>query len=178
MIEHRITTSPAMSNENDYVFFYRVSDPYGEFSQWYEAVVDDGENQFMNAEQHMTYMKAVLFNDSATAEKVINTTGIHPARHRKMGRNLSNFNAVLWNDRSPNIAAGVNWYKFTQNTFLKDMLLSTGDKTIVQCNPYDRTWGIGFSRESAMTNANSWGENRLGKALMTVRNEIRKTNTS
>jgi predicted NAD-dependent protein-ADP-ribosyltransferase YbiA (DUF1768 family) len=70
-------------------------------------------------------------------------------------------------------------------------LLQTGDRELVevaresrylvrlitdtsQASPYDRIWGIGFSAKNAEENRDNWGENRLGIAIMKVREELRK----
>ena len=44
----------------------------------------------------------------------------------------------------------------------------------VEASSSDRVWGIGFNAKQAMSNRESWGENRLGKALMEVRTQLRK----
>ena len=38
----------------------------------------------------------------------------------------------------------VNMAKFSQNSRLKAILLSTEDKIIVEASPYDTIWGIGL----------------------------------
>ena len=40
-------------------------------------------------------------------------------------------------------------------------------------SPNDRIWGIGFNSEDAMDHQDEWGANRLGKALMKVRDKLR-----
>jgi len=35
-------------------------------------------------------------------------------------------------------------------------------------------WGIGFSAKGAEANKDKWGENLLGKALMNVRDRLRR----
>lgn len=70
-------------------------------------------------------------------------------------------------------------------------LLETGDRELVevseagyccevtgaddeQASPYDRIWGVGFTAAKADSNRNNWGENRLGKTIMNVRERLRK----
>ena len=67
-----------------------------------------------------------------------------------------------------------NLLKFTQNEKLKKILLETQYKTLVEASPNDRTWGIGFNVEQALGNEHEWGDNRLGKALMRVREQLRQ----
>ena len=63
--------------------------------------------------------------------------------------------------------------KFTQNENLKMVLLETKDRELVEASPSDRIWGIGFDSEKAPGNEDKWGENKLGKALMKVREQLR-----
>ena len=57
-------------------------------------------------------------------------------------------------------------YKFTHHPELREKLLATGDATLEEGNNWgDRTWGM----------VNGVGENRLGKILMKVRDELRRT---
>jgi predicted NAD-dependent protein-ADP-ribosyltransferase YbiA (DUF1768 family) len=87
-----------------------------------------------------------------------------------------------------------NWLKFGQNERLTHILLATGDKTLVEASPNDRIvctasllqsaikliepgwiyqWGIGFDANNAEGKEGEWGQNKLGKALMRVRERIR-----
>lgn len=56
--------------------------------------------------------------------------------------------------------------KFEQNEEAKKQLLATGDAVLVQRTRNDAYWGI---PESATT-----GENKMGKILMKVREELRQ----
>ena len=44
----------------------------------------------------------------------------------------------------------------------------------MESSPNDRIWGIRFDTEQALDNVDKWGENRLGKALMRVRDQLRQ----
>ena len=67
-----------------------------------------------------------------------------------------------------------NYYKFTQHEELKQVLLGTGDREIVEASPRDRVWGVGFGEKNAGKNRGRWGGNLLGKVLMEVREWIRR----
>jgi len=41
-------------------------------------------------------------------------------------------------------------------------------------SPDDRIWGIGFNSEEAEGKEAEWGDNRLGEALMKVRDRLKK----
>ncbi|KAI9832346.1 MAG: hypothetical protein M1826_002032 [Phylliscum demangeonii] len=162
----------AMSAAGEYVFFWRQAGPYGQFCQWFHSpFVADGVT-FATAEQYMMYKKAELFGDFETASAIANSPSLHPMQHKKMGRSVRRFDAKTWSERNVRIVARGNYYKFMQNDALKSVLMSTGAKTLVEASPHDRVWGIGFDSATAMANVGLWGENRLGRALMMVRDEI------
>ena len=54
------------------------------------------------------------------------------------------------------------------------MLVKTNDKLIVECSPYDSIWGNGLNiTDTLNTNMENWpGTNRLGKAIMRVRETL------
>lgn len=66
-----------------------------------------------------------------------------------------------------------NLFKFSQNDRLKGILLGTGSREIVEASPNDKVWGIGFDSENALENKEMWGVNKLGKALMRVREQLK-----
>jgi ribA/ribD-fused uncharacterized protein len=57
------------------------------------------------------------------------------------------------------------------NKNLKEKLLETGDKILVEASPIDLIWGVGLHEDDdkILDEANWKGENRLGKVLMKVR---------
>ena len=57
---------------------------------------------------------------------------------------------------------------------LKEMLLQTGEKELVEASPRDRIWGIGFRAEEAEGRRGEWGENLLGRCLGRVRVLVRE----
>ena len=60
-------------------------------------------------------------------------------------------------------------YKFTKHEDLKNMLLDTGDKELVEGNHWhDTYWGV-----CECPKCGNRGENNLGKTLMMIRDEIR-----
>jgi hypothetical protein len=55
--------------------------------------------------------------------------------------------------------------KFLAHADLRDLLLSTGKKRLVEASPYNSYWGEG---------PNGKGKNRLGEILIQVRSELRE----
>ena len=74
-----------------------------------------------------------------------------------------------------------NLLKFRQNPDLKQKLLETGDKGLVEASPFDKIWGIGLGEKKARETAKhrtGWGLNLLGNALVQVREVLRKEEAS
>lgn len=157
----------------DTIFFWKINSDFGEFSQWYRSDFVCDDEAFATAEQYMMYKKAMMFGDSNMSERILCSSSAHPRKHKSMGRKVANFNEVIWESRNMNVAINGNYCKFAQNIDLMKLLLGTGDKMIVEASPMDRIWGIGFDSKLAMSNVGRWGQNRLGKSLMTVRSMIK-----
>ena len=114
-----------------------------------------------------------------------------PGKQKALGRCIERFDEQKWDEVKSAVVERGNLLKFTQCTNLADMkvdddleaetvplqnlLLATGEHELVEASHFDRVWGIGFNAAAAMSvDRASWGQNLLGKALMRVREEIRK----
>ncbi len=117
----------------------------------------------------MMAKKASLFGDNVTLERIV--TAVKPAEAKVLGREVMNFNADLWNASSYDIVVEGNRHKFSQHQRLREFLIGTGDKVIVEASPTDKIWGIGLAQDSKeAANPLQWkGTNLLGFALMEVR---------
>jgi ribA/ribD-fused uncharacterized protein len=144
------------------------------FSQWWKSSFDVGHIKYLFMEQYMMAEKARLFGDKEIEEKIMNCN--NPNEIKGFGRKVRNFNEEVWNDIKYSIVVNGNYNKFMQNEKLKNFLLSTEDKILVEASPYDSVWGIQMSEEDVdIKNPKLWrGENLLGFALMEVRNEIKR----
>jgi len=157
-----------MKITDKYVFFYN-----DEFSQWHRASMVIDDITYNCAEQYMMHQKALLFNDSNTA-KLIMSAEI-PRSQKALGRSVANFNQRLWDRRCLSIVYRGNLAKFSQNTELKKLLLSLGDRFFVEASEHDTIWGIGLNEFSAIDNPIMWqGTNLLGTVLTMVRNELKE----
>ena len=142
------------------------------FSQWYNCYFEVEGVQYHTTEQYMMASKAKLFGDNEVFQEIM--MAYHPNDYKKLGRIVRGFNPELWDERKYNIVVEGNKAKFGQNTDIREFLLSTGDAILVEASPYDKIWGIGLDRETAMKGTvEQWqGENLLGCALMEVRDYL------
>ncbi len=142
-------------------------------SQWFPCnFVVDGTS-YISAEHWMMAQKALLFDDQEQFEKIIACKT--PKETKDFGRQVKNFNSKLWSEKRYEIVTQGNIHKFEQNDDLKEYLLSTSDKVLVEASPVDAIWGIGLSVESKKVyQAKLWkGINLLGFALMEARDYIK-----
>ena len=144
------------------------------FSQWYDCYFEVEGVQYHTTEQYMMASKAKLFGDDEVYKEIM--MAYHPHVYKKLGRKVRGFNPEFWDERKYDIVVEGNKAKFRQNADIRDFLLSTGDAILVEASPYDRIWGIGLDRETALKGTvKQWqGENLLGCALMEARDWLRK----
>eukprot|EP01125_Pyxidicula_operculata_P018933 TRINITY_DN6811_c0_g1_i1.p1 TRINITY_DN6811_c0_g1~~TRINITY_DN6811_c0_g1_i1.p1 ORF type:complete len:171 (+),score=23.98 TRINITY_DN6811_c0_g1_i1:36-548(+) len=162
------------STKNGFVFFWRPNEKNGQFSQWWMSDFTVDGVVYCCAEQYMMAMKAALFGDDKMQQLIMKER--NPKEHQKMGKRVSNFDNDVWNENKSKIVFDASVAKFSQDPELREYILSTGEKTLVEASPSDTIWGIGLQwNHKDATNPSRWrGTNLLGKALMQARTHIRE----
>ncbi len=164
--------------KNKYVFFWGHTTRADHttktcFSQWFPCQFQNANGEeFYSAEHYMMVQKAVLFGDHEMAGKILDSES--PAKAKAYGRQVSGFNQKVWDGEKFDIVVTGNFLKFSQNEDLKEFLLNTNDRVLVEASPVDRVWGNGLpSDHEHADNPKHWrGENLLGFALMKVRDKL------
>lgn len=144
------------------------------FSQWYPAPFIVDGNRFASAEHFMMAEKARLFGDSEILQKIINAP--NPGAAKAYGREVRGFKQDIWDANRFDIVVKANLAKFSQNDALKQFLLATNERVLVEASPVDKIWGIGLAEDAEnIENPLTWkGLNLLGFALMEVRTQLAK----
>lgn len=158
-----------MRETDTHYYFWR-----GSFSQWsMRGFLDPNGTAFNCAEQYMMWCKACHFGDKVIAGEIMDLD--NPREQKKRGRGVKHFDEAEWDKWKFQYVWNGNWLKFTQNKDLKEKLLGTGNKVLVEASPYDKVWGVGLSEDDdRILDPKQWqGENLLGKVLMAVRGSIR-----
>lgn len=145
------------------------------FSQWWLADFVVADITYRSSEHWMMAEKARLFGDENTLATILAAKS--PAEAKKLGRTIQRFEPEVWEARKVDIVITGNLHKFSQNLSLRQFLLSTNDRVLVEASPVDVIWGIGLAADSAdATDPARWqGPNLLGFALMEVRDQLRNT---
>jgi ribA/ribD-fused uncharacterized protein len=117
--------------------------------------------------------KYLLFGDAKVAAQIREAP--HPGAAKRLGRQVRGFREQHWAAHRFDVVVTGNMAKFGQHPELREFLLATGDRVLVEASPRDRIWGIGLAAgdERAMSPHEWLGENLLGFALMEVRHRLR-----
>jgi ribA/ribD-fused uncharacterized protein len=139
------------------------------FSQWFEAPFTVDGTPYRTAEHFMMAEKARLFGDEAVRAQILDARS--PAEAKKLGRRIAGFSEDKWLDARFEIVVRGNVAKFGQSDALRNFLLSTGERILVEASPVDAIWGIGLaSTDVNASQPRNWpGLNLLGFALMEAR---------
>lgn len=151
-----------------YIFFYGSF-----FSQWAKFNIEIDNTIYNCNEQFMMASKARLFKDAHSWMKIMETS--NPADQKKLGRKVKNFEKDKWEEVARDVVFNANYAKFNQHEDLKEKLLATENKIIVEASPWDCIWGIGLrADDKKILDPKNWrGTNWLGEEIMDVRKKIR-----
>jgi ribA/ribD-fused uncharacterized protein len=141
-------------------------------SQWWKSDFKIDNETYCCMEQYMMAEKARLFNDNEILEKIMQRN--NPKQIKDLGRQIGNFDETLWAESRYSIILKGNYAKFSQKEELKQFLIGTKDKVLVEASPFDKIWGIGMCADDKnIENPLLWkGLNLLGFGLMEVRDEV------
>jgi hypothetical protein len=82
-------------------------------------------------EQYMMYQKAIIFEDSEIAKKILENTDV--SKIKALGRQVSKYNDTYWNGVRQIIVYKGLLAKFAQNDGLNKRLLNTGNDILAEC---------------------------------------------
>ncbi len=152
-----------------YYFFWKNG-----LSNWkYSPFVNKEGIKFADNEMYMMWGKAMLFNDTETAEKILRAKT--PAVSKRLGREVKGFDQATWDFNAMHIVKEGARLKFEQHPDLKRLLLSTeGYELLVEASPFDHIGGIKMNAtEARKTPRHLWrGLNLLGEVLTELRDDF------
>ena len=161
------------------ILFYSENNNYGYMSNFYPSKFIENNVEYNCSEQYFMKKKQEMFDPTniTLSNNILNNN--NPKEIKKFGRQVKNYNDVVWNNSRYNIMKNGLRLKFTQNPNLKASLIATNNKNLYEASPYDRIWGTGYNAVETLNKINlnkqnELGQNLLGKALEEIRNELRQ----
>lgn len=144
----------------------------GCLSQWWPAPFTVDGVTYATAEHWMMAGKARLFGDAEAERRALDAP--HPKAAKAAGRAVRAFVDAVWERERFALVAEGSRHKFQQHPDLREFLLGTANRVLVEASPLDRVWGIGLSAddERADDPARWRGLNLLGFALMDTRDRL------
>src|SRR5437867_8979060 len=141
--------------------FYRVNEPYGEFSNFAPYPIELKGKVWPTSEH---YFQAQKFADTDYEEAICQAET--PMVAANMGRNRERMLRLGWEGMKDDIMREALRAKFTQHPALQSLslLLAAGDAELVEHTTNDRYWADG---------GDGGGRNRLGQLLMELRAQLR-----
>ncbi|MER5451174.1 NADAR family protein [Streptomyces sp. NPDC002764] len=143
-------------------------------SQWWPAPFTVDGVTYGTAEHWMMAGKARLFADPEAEQRIL--AAGHPSQAKKAGRLVRGFDEETWRRERFAVVVEGSVHKFAAHPELREFLLNTGDRVLVEASPVDRVWGIGLAADDeAAADPERWrGPNLLGFALMRARERLRQ----
>ncbi|MFF7973527.1 NADAR domain-containing protein [Streptomyces sp. NPDC007905] len=141
-------------------------------SQWWPAPFTVDGRRYATAEHWMMAGKARLFGDAEAERRVLEARS--PALAKQAGRLVRGFDDSVWERERYAIVVAGSVHKFAAHPDLRDFLLATDKRVLVEASPVDRIWGIGLAADDERAaDPQQWrGPNLLGFALMEARERL------
>ena len=148
-----------MENNIRPVYFYETSDEFGCFANLSPHPIRMKGKLWPTTEH---YFQAQKFAGTPLGEEIRKVK--RPGIAFRKGNNRRKAKPVKgWDSKRDQIMREALHAKFTQHENLREILLSTGDRKIVEHTDRDAYWGDG---------GNGTGKNRLGQLLMELREQL------
>lgn len=140
--------------------FYSTGDDYGEFSNFAPFPIQLDGKRWPTSEHYFQGMK---FSGTPYSEEIRNASS--PMIAARLGRSRKQPLRRDWESVKDDVMRQAVRAKFEQHADLADLLLQTGDATLIEHTTNDSYWGDG---------GDGSGKNMLGCILMQVREELRE----
>jgi len=140
--------------------FYHLGDPYGEFSNFARYPIQLHGKTWPTSEH---FFQAQKYAGTPREEEIRHAKT--PSEAARLGRDRKVGLRPDWESVKDAVMREAVLAKFTQHDELRELLLSTGDATLVEHTENDSYWGDG---------GDGSGRSMLGRILMEVRAELRR----
>ncbi|CAF0798321.1 unnamed protein product [Adineta steineri] len=138
------------------VHFYDLDKPYGEFGNFYRAPVELDGQIWLTSEHYFQAQKFIHHEEQY--KHILEAPS--PRKAFDYARSHDSLKRSNWNGVKNDVMLKACMAKFQQHPHLKELLLSTDNRTLAEHTVNDSYWGDGGDRS---------GRNQLGITLMKVR---------
>lgn len=145
------------------IYFYKVNDDYGCFSNFSPHPIELEGKYWSTVEHYYQAQKFVGTPDAIIIPEI--HAAPTPEQAAALGRDSIRCVRSDWEQVKTQVMYTAVLTKFLTHKDIQTILISTGDRTIVENSLTDCYWGCGHDKS---------GLNHLGKILMSVRHEIRQ----
>lgn len=144
------------------IYFYKVSEPYGCFSNFSAYPIYLKGHLWPTSEHYYQAQKFLDTPEEALVSMIL--SAFTPEAAAAIGRDPRHKIRCDWDQIKNQVMHEAVRIKFLTHLDIQAILLATGDREIIEDSPTDPYWGCGVDRK---------GQNQLGKILMLIREEIR-----
>lgn len=145
------------------IYFYKVEDPYGYFSNFSPHGIHMKGQDWQTVEHYYQAQKYLGSPHQSVMQSI--AAAPTPEAAAALGRDRSLIVRADWEDVKRQVMQSAVLRKFLTHLDIQAKLLATGDEILVENSAKDYYWGCGADRT---------GYNYLGKTLMAVRAEIKQ----
>ena len=158
------------SNEETLGFFGELCP----FSNFYPIDFTFNGATYHSSEQLIQHQKVLSCNDYETVDKIMLTKSVLACK--QLSYSIKNYDHQGWTNAANEQCCEGLRAKFSQNPSLLHILLSTGDKLLVECSK-DNIWGTGVPlyRWDCLQKRHWTGNGKLSDLLMEIRNACKET---
>lgn len=142
------------------IYFYKVNEPYGCFSNFSPHPVHIDRKTWPTSEHYFQAQKFVL-----TAPEYAEQIRLEPSpmKAANMGRSWKVPLRADWEEVKDDVMRKAVYTKVKTHADVRDTLISTHQQVIIEQTTKDMYWGCGLD---------GTGKNMLGKILMEIRSQL------
>lgn len=167
LLPPNLSVTKAKSRDEDTgIYFQGEQSPYSNF---HNSRFKDNQGQtYENVEQAFQHKKATAHGKFLLANKIMANRS--PRVIKKLSKQIQT--TKKWREEEEGLMTELVRAKFTQNGYLKKMLISTGNKQFHEATS-DMKWGTGAELASKALLTGTWtGQDLLGQIIEKIREEL------
>ena len=141
------------------------------FSNFHPTNFEHNGILYHSSKQMIQHMKAVFFQDEEASQQILECKTALECK--QMARNITGYDREKWLKSAKDMCEGGIYEKFHQNDSLANLLISTGEQTLVEAS-WDTDWGIGITlQDNRCLYKQTWySQGLLGEILEEVRSGL------